>query len=396
MSGNNNTIENVLILQGGGSLGAFSCGVFKALVNNNIKIDIISGTSIGGVNAAIIAGSKEEYHPEKVLEQFWLELGENSINLDSCFVELLSLYPKVARVDRHNNNDPLRSVLSFYSSTMYGNSKLFIPRWRPDFAYRDPQYFTPGKWSYLYDHSPLVKTLEKYIDYKKLQPNGKKPNARLIMTAVNVLTAEPLIFDSSKQQITPKHILATSGYPLYYFPWIEVEKGVYAWDGSLLSNTPLREVIDVSPVADKQVFLVENYPKNIDRLPTNLPEANHRARDIMFSDKTLHTVHMSKAITYYLKFIDELYSFIKDNHLDSATTDKRKAEKISAKYKRITQHHGAEIKGIYHITREESFPYLYENADFSLQTIKDSINEGELKTNNLIKNIQWKGHTITL
>jgi NTE family protein len=54
MSGNNNTIENVLILQGGGSLGAFSCGVFKALVNNNIKIDIISGTSIGGVNAAII------------------------------------------------------------------------------------------------------------------------------------------------------------------------------------------------------------------------------------------------------------------------------------------------------------------------------------------------------
>jgi predicted acylesterase/phospholipase RssA len=31
----------------------------------------------------------------------------------------------------------------------------------------------------------------------------------------------------------------------------EVEKGVYAWDGSLLSNTPLREVIEVSPVKDK-------------------------------------------------------------------------------------------------------------------------------------------------
>jgi len=208
------------------------------------------------------------------------------------------------------------------------------------------------------------------------------------MTAVNVLTAEPLIFDSSKQQITPKHILATSGYPLYYFPWVEVEKGVYAWDGSLLSNTPLREVVDASPVADKQVFLVENYPKNINRLPTNLPEVIHRARDIIFSDKSLHTVHMFKAITYYLKFIDELYSFIKDNHLDSSTIDKRKAEKISAKYKRITERHGAEIKGIYYITREEPFPYLYENADFSLQTIKDSINEGELKTNNLIKNIQ--------
>src|SRR5215217_3103784 len=104
MSKNNNAIENVLILQGGGSLGAFSCGVFKALVNNNIKIDIISGTSIGGVNAAIIAGSKEEYHPEKALEQFWLELGENSINLDSNFVELLSIYPKVLGTDKHNKN----------------------------------------------------------------------------------------------------------------------------------------------------------------------------------------------------------------------------------------------------------------------------------------------------
>jgi NTE family protein len=37
---------------------------------------------------------------------------------------------------------------------------------------------------------------------------------------------------------------------------------VYAWDGSLLSNTPLREVIDASPVNDKRIFLAENYPKN--------------------------------------------------------------------------------------------------------------------------------------
>jgi NTE family protein len=46
-----NKLENVLILQGGGSLGAFGCGVFKALANNNIKLDIVAGTSIGGINA---------------------------------------------------------------------------------------------------------------------------------------------------------------------------------------------------------------------------------------------------------------------------------------------------------------------------------------------------------
>lgn len=76
------TIENVLILQGGGSLGAFGCGVFKALASSNIKLDITAGTSIGGLNASMIAGSrKEEDHPEKALEQFWLELAEGSSNI---------------------------------------------------------------------------------------------------------------------------------------------------------------------------------------------------------------------------------------------------------------------------------------------------------------------------
>lgn len=46
-----NNIENVSLLQGGGPLGAFGCGAYKALINNNINIYIIAGTSIGGINA---------------------------------------------------------------------------------------------------------------------------------------------------------------------------------------------------------------------------------------------------------------------------------------------------------------------------------------------------------
>ena len=82
----NNKLENVLILQGGGSLGAFGCGVFKALANNNIKLDIVAGTSIGGINAAIIAGSKDEKHPEQMLEQFWLELSQSFVDLDKVTI----------------------------------------------------------------------------------------------------------------------------------------------------------------------------------------------------------------------------------------------------------------------------------------------------------------------
>jgi NTE family protein len=393
------TVEDVLILQGGGSLGAFGCGVFKALANSNIKIDIIAGTSIGGLNASIIAGSKGDDHPEKVLEQYWLELGESSANLNSPFIEWLARYPTptltslalptTATTDHSaiTHISQVKSVMSFYSSAIYGNNKIFIPRWRPEFAFTDPQYFTPNKWTYLYDHSPLVKTAEKYIDYNKLQPNGK-PNSRLIITAVNVLTAEPLIFDSAKQQITSKHILAATGYPSYYFGWAEVEKGVYAWDGSLLSNTPLREVIDASSVKDKRVFLVENYPKRCDTLPDNLLEVQHRARDIMFSDKTIHNVQMSKTITYYLRLIDDLYKMLEDHFSSEKKEDVEKFEKIRARYKKVSEEHGAEIKRVYYITRSEPFPSLYENADFSVDTIKASIKDGELKTNQILKDIK--------
>jgi NTE family protein len=402
-----NTIENVLILQGGGSLGAFGCGVFKALAKSNVKIDIIAGTSIGGLNASIIAGSKGEEHPEKALEQYWLELGEGSSAnfLNSPFMEGLDTNPiptltplppppppPPAAVTTTDHSDmthisQVKSVLLFYTSAIYGDNKIFVPRWRPEFAFTDPQYFTPNKWTYLYDHSPLVKTAEKYIDYNKLRPSGK-PNSRLIITAVNVLTAEPLIFDSAKQQITSKHILAATGYPSYYFPWVEVEKGIYAWDGSLLSNTPLREVIDASPVKDKRVFLVENYPKRCDTLPDNLLEVQHRARDIMFSDKTLHSVQMSKAITYYLRLINDLYRMLEDQFSSKKKEEIEKFEKIRARYRKVSEEHGAEIKRVHYITRSEPFPSLYENADFSVDTIKASIKDGELKTNQILKDIK--------
>jgi NTE family protein len=411
LSATNNRLENVLILQGGGSLGAFGCGVFKALANNNIKLDIIAGTSIGGINAAIIAGSKDAKHPEHLLEQFWLELSESFVDFEKVtlpssspmpkFIEQILLpyttnyyhYFSTASSEQENYSSTttnaneraikMKQLRSFYSSAIFGNDKMFKPRWRQETALTDPEYFAPQKWTYMYDLAPLVKTLEKYIDYDKLKPNGN-PNSRLILTAVNILTAEPLTFDSSKQQITSKHILATSAYPLYNFRWIQVEDGVYAWDGGLLSNTPLREAIDASPVNDKRIFLVENYPKRVNALPKNLPEVYHRARDIMFSDKTEYNVRMSEVITLYLRYIEELYQLI-ETHMDLTKVEPKQLKRIRRKYKKYKQERGAEIKDIFHITRDEPFPHMYENADFSPETIKNSIKEGEKKTIQALK-----------
>ncbi|WP_458743043.1 patatin-like phospholipase family protein [Candidatus Nitrosocosmicus sp. T] len=394
------SLENVLILQGGGSLGAFGCGVYKALVKNQLNLNVIAGTSIGGINAAIIAGSRNKERTDEKLEEFWLELSESFVSNEKSYSALSSEiinqyyenfgYP-LPHIDsastflklREEQQIKSKQLNSFLSSAVFGNVKFFKPRWFPEYAVSDPEYFTPMKWTYLYDHRPLLKTLDRYIDYDKLKPE-RKDIPRLILTAVSVLDSRALIFDSFKQQISPKHILATSAYPLYNFPWIEVDRGVYAWDGGLLSNTPLREVLEASPIRDKKIFLVENYPKEVDSLPSNLAEVHHRARDIIFSDKTEHNIKMSEVITRYLDFIKDLYQII-ENNTDRLKLDAAILSKIRRKYKKYNQDHGAEIKDIYYISREEKHPHIFENADFSPDTIKESIRAGEKKANQVIK-----------
>ena len=99
--------ETVLVMQGGGSLGAYECGVFKTLSKQDIKFDIIAGTSIGAINAAILVGSKNG-DPAKRLEDFWLDIAEK-------------VTPSVLP-------DNIRCrVASTYAAT-YGNSKAFEPR----------------------------------------------------------------------------------------------------------------------------------------------------------------------------------------------------------------------------------------------------------------------------
>lgn len=172
-------LENVLVMQGGGSLGAFACGVYKGLLKKKIRVDIAAGTSIGAVNAAIIAGSKSD-HPERDLEDFWTELAESNYHI----------IPDIYILDYDINTKAYvtrKISSSSANAAVFGVPKMFIPRWlRPNAenAWREEHisqceakvssslppsflpysYFDPRSWTYCYDHSPLAKTLDKYID----------------------------------------------------------------------------------------------------------------------------------------------------------------------------------------------------------------------------------------
>jgi NTE family protein len=104
----------------------------------------------------------------------------------------------------------------------------------------------------------------------------------------------------------------------------------------------------------------------------------------MFSDKTEYNVRMSKVITQYLRYIEELYQLI-ETRMDLSKVDPKQLKRIRKKYKKYKQERGAEIKDIVYVTRDEPFPHMYENADFSPPTIKNSIKEGEMKTIQALK-----------
>src|SRR5215813_6957357 len=150
--------ETVLILQGGGSLGAYECGVYKGLDKNGINFDILAGSSIGAINTSIIASATATDKDDSwsILEDFWLSLSEN-ISFPTSSLHTLPSFI---------SSDEMMAVWSSLYSIFYGNPKAFLPRW---FSPHSGDYFIPYKWTYLYDTAPLKKTLSQYLDTDKLK-----------------------------------------------------------------------------------------------------------------------------------------------------------------------------------------------------------------------------------
>ena len=364
-------IENILVLQGGGSLGAFGCGVFKTLVKHGLKFDIVTGTSIGAINGAIITGSKND-HPEKDLENFWLELAESSFKI----IPEGNFYDYDYEQKSFNQKKIPPGPLNAWT---YGVPKMFLPRWNWNYMFTDPGFFMPGMWTYLFDNSQLVSTLKNYIDYKKLGPKRDNSVPRLIITAVDVLTSEHLEYDSQDLQIEEKHLLASSGYPLNGFPWVNAEDR-YAWDGALVSNTPLRQAFKASPRNDKNLYIIENYPKIRKELPSNMMEVFDRASDILFSDKTSYDIAVANKMTDFIVLIENMYDFIDKHKIQFKKSSNRDLEKIKHNYFEIIENSGSEILDVCHISRDVmKDPHPLKNADFSSETVRDLILQGEQK-----------------
>jgi NTE family protein len=254
----------VLVLQGGGALGAYQAGVYEALAERDIAPTWIAGISIGAINSAIIAGNPPAERVAR-LKSFW---------------ELVSASPApwMAFYDDIVRGDLARGFVNQVAASgvmVNGAPGFFTPRFPP------PALLPRGgaeatSW---YDTAPLGATLERLVDFDRINSG----QTRLSVGAVNVRTGNFAYFDSAKDVIRAKHIMASGALPPA-FAAVEIDGESY-WDGGMVSNTPLDWVLSSRSDLDTLVWQVDLWNAR-GALPRDLVEVAVRMKEIQFSSRT--------------------------------------------------------------------------------------------------------------
>jgi len=317
--------QTVLLLQGGGALGAFECGVVKALEEADIHPDVIGGVSIGAFNGAIVAANPGK--ASAALEAFWNDL---AIAIP-CVPE-----------------ESWRRALSLWWSIWFGSPRFFRPNWWL------PQGQAPWSWTSLYDTTPARTLLEKYVDFSKL----KESPVRLLVSAVNVETAELEVFDSYADDLTVDHILASASLPPA-FPWTTI-RGKHYWDAGIISNSPLEFVNERCGEISKRVFIVDLFPSQ-QPLPDNLAEILIRRDEIVYTERLRNDMRINERISDLRNLVQEI--------VDGMDPEPYSRLRQSPRFIQLMGH--AAPMTITRIVNEGQAgepPYL--DADFSVRTIE--------------------------
>jgi NTE family protein len=257
----------VLVLQGGGALGAYQAGVYEALHEGGIEPDWVIGTSIGAINGAIIAGNETAARLER-LKDFWDRVAQ------SPAFDIVASLPWIGR------NLPNWAVLA------NGVAGFFKPN---PLAFLGLNVRLPADAAGYYSTKPLETTLTELVDFSRLT----QCTPRLTVGAANLHTGEMHYFDTRDMTLTVRHVMASGALPPA-FPAVRIDNEYY-WDGGVLSNTPVEAVFDEMPRRDSLVFAVHMWNPS-GHEPQSIWEIVSRLKDIQYSSRAVNHIMRQKQI----------------------------------------------------------------------------------------------------
>jgi NTE family protein len=379
--------QRALVLQGGGALGAYEVGVIKKLSEelthadkgsrikdskrgeDKLLFDIVAGTSIGAMNAAVLVSNvvKEKGSWKLAinqLEDFWTkglasnpkvfnpDAPENTLQLDASKLPWWQPWS-----EKWQQNKNMKNIASEEAARRYYSTKLlqalgaehiyFHPTVRHDYKFFDPD----NKW-YIYNNIPLIETIGNFATFP-IATAYEENQPRLLITSVDIAEGKTITFDSYEKAdgirkteyylennkikggrnnkkkaklvtlrydegIKLEHVMASGTLPGIYDPK-EIGNRKF-WDGGILSNTPFRELLqshrdywvnvegqEKAPDLDVYIVNVHTPTIPIDAVPKYYDEVQDRNNDIIFGDRSSgYDQYTANLITDYIDFINNL------------------------------------------------------------------------------------------
>jgi NTE family protein len=267
--------QKVLVLQGGGALGAYQVGVYQALHEAGIEPDWVIGTSIGAINAAIIAGNAPADRLDR-LNEFWDRVGHGrQFGLPDNWVGMLA-----------------RTMSTIHT----GLPGFFRPRTA---AFLNLHSHLGAEEAGYYSVDPLRETLSELIDFDQIAASG----IRLTVGASSVRTSEMRYFDSCDTTIGLEHVMASGALPPA-FPAVRIDGELY-WDGGILSNTPVEVVFDDNPRRNSLVFAVHIWNPTGNE-PDTIWEVMNRQKDVQYSSRAVSHIKRQRQLHKLRHVVAEL------------------------------------------------------------------------------------------
>ncbi|WP_353153474.1 patatin-like phospholipase family protein [Pollutimonas bauzanensis] len=350
-----------LVLQGGGALGAYQAGVYQGLNEAGIKPTTLAGISIGALNIAIIAGNPPETRIARLTE-FWETICQpnSGISLHPFFEQSL-----------FNLNDTVRQSMSAWhavSAMADGQKGFFSPRFPPA-----PQ-ITPGnpKTASYYDTTALKDTLERLCDFDRINSGEHQVS----IGAVNVRTGNFAYFDNTKIALRAEHFMASGALPPA-FAAVEID-GEYYWDGGLVSNTPLAQVLESRPIRDTLAFQVDLWSAR-GVVPSNMSEVSDRIKDIQYSSRTRLVTEQLRTRQRLRRLLLRMLDDIPPEALADKTYHQLAKELACSKRYNV----------IHLIYRNKPYEQHYKDFQFGLATMREHWESGLQDIRETLQNPDW-------